>query len=253
MGRQHQGMDRPGVRQVPEGGGEQGKRKKLIAKSSVVPQRPWRLRNRWWWYDDDDDDGSVHSAKSGICNGSWRPERLTNDRSFSRDAVASVSETGSTLGTMSAQVQHGLYHLLQHGWNVPSVEWNKAQVYVARIGSTGILTRSAPDIRTKSWISNKLKSSIILTVQIANGIFWHQRHVSFSLKSVKLVVQSSHYCQGFQNTTLVTYSIKTLFLSFRLLFFPSSSSTSSASSFLKERNATFSLLPYDKSVSHLAE
>ena len=25
MGRQHQGMDRPGVRQVPEGGGEQGK------------------------------------------------------------------------------------------------------------------------------------------------------------------------------------------------------------------------------------
>ena len=25
VGRQHQGMDRPGVRQVPEGGGEQGK------------------------------------------------------------------------------------------------------------------------------------------------------------------------------------------------------------------------------------
>ena len=25
MGRQHQGMDRPGVRQVPEGSGEQGK------------------------------------------------------------------------------------------------------------------------------------------------------------------------------------------------------------------------------------
>ena len=25
MGRQHQGMDRPGVRQVPEGNGEQGK------------------------------------------------------------------------------------------------------------------------------------------------------------------------------------------------------------------------------------
>ena len=27
-GRQHQGMDRPGVRQVPEGSGEQGKMKK---------------------------------------------------------------------------------------------------------------------------------------------------------------------------------------------------------------------------------
>ena len=25
MGRQHEGMDRPGVRQVPEGSGEQGK------------------------------------------------------------------------------------------------------------------------------------------------------------------------------------------------------------------------------------
>ena len=31
VGRHHQGMDRPGVRQVPEGSGEQG---------SVVPQRP---------------------------------------------------------------------------------------------------------------------------------------------------------------------------------------------------------------------
>ena len=37
--RQHQRMDKPGVRQVPEGNGEQGKmeKKKLIAKSSVVP------------------------------------------------------------------------------------------------------------------------------------------------------------------------------------------------------------------------
>ena len=41
VGRQHQGMDRPGVRQVPEGTGEQRKmEKKLVAKSSVVPQRP---------------------------------------------------------------------------------------------------------------------------------------------------------------------------------------------------------------------
>ena len=34
-------MDRPGVRQVPEGGGEQRKmEEKLVVKSSVVPQRP---------------------------------------------------------------------------------------------------------------------------------------------------------------------------------------------------------------------
>ena len=55
MGRQHQGMDRPGVRQVPEGSGEQGKNgekktKKLVAKSSVLPQRPSRLRDWWWWW-----------------------------------------------------------------------------------------------------------------------------------------------------------------------------------------------------------
>ena len=32
MGRQHQGMDRPGVWQVPEGSGEQGKMKKTGCK-----------------------------------------------------------------------------------------------------------------------------------------------------------------------------------------------------------------------------
>ena len=32
MGRQHQGMDRPGVRQVPEGIGEQGKMEKTGCK-----------------------------------------------------------------------------------------------------------------------------------------------------------------------------------------------------------------------------
>ena len=49
--RQHQGMDRPGVRQVPEGSGEQGKWRKMVAKSSVMPQRPSRLRYRsWWWW-----------------------------------------------------------------------------------------------------------------------------------------------------------------------------------------------------------
>ena len=32
MGRQHQGMDRPGVWQVPEGSGEQGKMEKIGCK-----------------------------------------------------------------------------------------------------------------------------------------------------------------------------------------------------------------------------
>ena len=45
VGRQHRGMDRPGVSQVPEGSGKQGKWRKLVAKSSVVPQRPSRLRD----------------------------------------------------------------------------------------------------------------------------------------------------------------------------------------------------------------
>ena len=44
--RQHKGMDRPGVRQVPEGSGEQEKMEETRAKSSVVPLRPSRLRNR---------------------------------------------------------------------------------------------------------------------------------------------------------------------------------------------------------------
>ena len=46
VGRQHQVMDRPRVRQVPEGSGEQGKMEETVAKSSVVPQRPSRLRDR---------------------------------------------------------------------------------------------------------------------------------------------------------------------------------------------------------------
>ena len=40
MGRQHQGMDRPGEQW------RTGKWRKLVVKSSVVPQRPPRLRNR---------------------------------------------------------------------------------------------------------------------------------------------------------------------------------------------------------------
>ena len=38
VGRQHQGMDRPGVRQVPEAVENREKWRKLVAKSSVVPQ-----------------------------------------------------------------------------------------------------------------------------------------------------------------------------------------------------------------------
>ena len=40
VGRQHQGMDRPGLLQVPEGSGEQEKLWKLVVESSVVPNDP---------------------------------------------------------------------------------------------------------------------------------------------------------------------------------------------------------------------
>ena len=46
VGRQHEGMDRPGVWQVPEGSGEQGKMEKTGYEFICVPQRPSRLRNR---------------------------------------------------------------------------------------------------------------------------------------------------------------------------------------------------------------
>ena len=46
VGRLHQGMDRPGVRRVPEGSGVQRTQwRKLVVKSSEVPQRPSRLRD----------------------------------------------------------------------------------------------------------------------------------------------------------------------------------------------------------------
>ena len=50
VGRQREGMDMPGVRQVPEGSGDRGKWRKLVVKSFVVPQRPFRLRDKWWWW-----------------------------------------------------------------------------------------------------------------------------------------------------------------------------------------------------------
>ena len=46
VGRQHLGMNRPGVRQVPEGSGEQGKWRKLVAKLCVAHQQLSLLRDR---------------------------------------------------------------------------------------------------------------------------------------------------------------------------------------------------------------
>ena len=63
MGRQHQGMDRPGVRQVPEGSGEQGKMRKLVAKSSVVPHDP-----RGYGIDDDDNDNDDYGTVANIAH-----------------------------------------------------------------------------------------------------------------------------------------------------------------------------------------
>ena len=47
MERQHQGMDKSEVRQVPEVSGEHRKLRKLVVKSPVMYQRPSRLRDRW--------------------------------------------------------------------------------------------------------------------------------------------------------------------------------------------------------------
>ena len=66
VGRQHQGMDRPEVFQVPEGGGEQGKWRKLVVKSSVVPERPLRLRVDEEDDDDDDDDDEPWLTESSL-------------------------------------------------------------------------------------------------------------------------------------------------------------------------------------------
>ena len=40
VGRQRQGMDRPGVPQVQEGSGEQGKMEETGCKTPVVPKQP---------------------------------------------------------------------------------------------------------------------------------------------------------------------------------------------------------------------
>ena len=46
VGRQHQEMDKHGVGQVPEGSVEQKNLENWLQKSSAVPQRPPRLRDR---------------------------------------------------------------------------------------------------------------------------------------------------------------------------------------------------------------
>ena len=46
MGRQHQGMDRPGVRQVPEGSGEQRKMEETGCEIICGALRPSRIRDR---------------------------------------------------------------------------------------------------------------------------------------------------------------------------------------------------------------
>ena len=51
VGRQHQGMDRPGVRQVPEGSGEQEKMEETGCE--IISGVPTTLAGI---YDDDDDD-----------------------------------------------------------------------------------------------------------------------------------------------------------------------------------------------------
>ena len=50
-GRQPQGMDRPGVCQVPEAVENREKWRKLIVKLSMMPQQPSQIR-----IDDDDDE-----------------------------------------------------------------------------------------------------------------------------------------------------------------------------------------------------
>ena len=52
MGRQHQGMDRPGVRQVPEGSGEQGEMEEIGCEIICGPTNDPRGKG----IDDDDDE-----------------------------------------------------------------------------------------------------------------------------------------------------------------------------------------------------
>ena len=51
MGRQHPGMDRPGVRQVPEGNGEQGKMGETGCE--IICGAPTTLAVKGWMRDDE--------------------------------------------------------------------------------------------------------------------------------------------------------------------------------------------------------
>uniref|UniRef100_UPI003AF9D96E hypothetical protein n=1 Tax=Thiolapillus sp. TaxID=2017437 RepID=UPI003AF9D96E len=62
VGRQHQVMDRPGVRQVPEGSGEQGKMEKTGCK--IIHGAPTTLAVIGIDNDDDDDDDDDSFSKS---------------------------------------------------------------------------------------------------------------------------------------------------------------------------------------------
>ena len=54
MGRQHQGMDRPGVQQVPEGSGEQGKMEETGCKifcgvPTILAVKAWMMMMIWYF------------------------------------------------------------------------------------------------------------------------------------------------------------------------------------------------------------
>ena len=63
MGRQHQGMDRPGVRQVPEGIGEQGKMEKTGCEIICGAPTTLEVKGFMMMIDDDDDDDNGSSAQ----------------------------------------------------------------------------------------------------------------------------------------------------------------------------------------------
>ena len=68
-GRQHQAMDRPRVRQVPEGGGEQGKMEKTGCK--IICGAPTTLAVKG--IDDDDDDDIHPPAPNPILTHTYQP------------------------------------------------------------------------------------------------------------------------------------------------------------------------------------
>ena len=83
VGRQHQGMDRPGVRQVPEGSGEQGKLEKTGCK--IICGAPTTL------------------AVKGLMMMMMNPTRVktTVSRSVSKSVNQSVSQSVSQLVSQS--------------------------------------------------------------------------------------------------------------------------------------------------------